>query len=229
MQPHAPGEADCNHQFGTRIATTRGVGLQPRVSDCNQGRRTATKSVGLQPRASDCNQEYRQVMRALIGYTTRTSDIIVSESLEYLVAESLGRVGPFKTSGKSRKQLCVIDDTSIASQIGTFSDSEAQHKLDFDFVADFSIERSFLCAVPVLQDTKEVVQSTTEITTKHGRNPRTSMAGPPLPKIGNQPQDLTCLDSFLTWFRSRRRSTWTCFNCVFFTCPTFRFLALWRA
>ena len=174
--------------------------LPPRVSDCNQGRRTATKSVGLQPRASDCNQEYRQVMRALIGYTTRTSDIIVSESLEYLVAESLGRVGPFKTSGKSRKQLCVIDDTSIASQIGTFSDSEAQHKLDFDFVADFSIERSFLCAVPVLQDTKEVVQSTTEITTKHGRNPRTSMAGPPLPKIGNQPQDLTFLDGFFLTF-----------------------------
>merc|ERR1712061_549739 len=111
-------------------------------------------------------------MRALNGYTTRTSDIIVSESLEYLVAESLERVGPLKTCGKLCKQLCMIDDTSIASQIGTINDSEVQDNLDFDFVADFSVKRSFLCAVPVLQDTKEVVQSTTEITTKHGRNPR---------------------------------------------------------
>merc|ERR1711904_614818 len=99
--------------------------------------------------------QYHAVRRSLNGKHLRSSDVIVTESLEYLVAESLEGCGQ-GCYAKSRTQLqCVTDDHSSAAA------STEQHP-KHTMYGIWEVKRTFICAVPMHPTPPVVTKSTTD-------------------------------------------------------------------
>jgi len=111
--------------------------------------------------------QFRGVMHALCGKTIRRGHVVISESIEYLLEESLQAVRGRGAWVKSRRSL----DTSLELSACATEDSESQHfQSDTDaenaYVDSRAFElvakRTFLCYVPRMLDPAMVAQSTTE-------------------------------------------------------------------
>jgi hypothetical protein len=109
--------------------------------------------------------QYHAVRHALKGIVLRSSDVIVTESLEYLVAESLEGCGQ-GCYAKSRMQLqCVTDDHSSAAA------STEQHP-KHTMYGTWDVKRTFIWAVSMHSTPPIVTKSTTDADSRHGVNPR---------------------------------------------------------
>ena len=109
--------------------------------------------------------QYHAVTRALNGKVLRSSDVIVTESLEYLVAESLEGCG-HGCYAKSRMQLqCVTDDPSSAA-------ASAEQHSEHTMYGNLEVKRTFICVVPMHPTPPNVTKSTTDADPRLGLNPR---------------------------------------------------------
>jgi hypothetical protein len=119
--------------------------------------------------------QYRPVMLALNGYELKTSHVIVASSMEYLVAESMQDIGQ-GACAKSRVQLPLIQTSSSCDLTHSSSDAEDDESQEAEeqigLLAELIVKRTFVSAVPLLQDASLVTQSTTEASSNHVRNPR---------------------------------------------------------
>merc|ERR1711904_58237 len=106
--------------------------------------------------------QYHAVRRSLNGKHLRSSDVIVSESLEYLVAESLEGCGQ-GCYAKSRMQL----DTDNHSSAVSNTEHHPQHTM----YGVLEVKRTFICAVPVHPNPPTVTKSTTDADSHLGVNP----------------------------------------------------------
>lgn len=132
--------------------------------------------------------------------------MVVSASLEYLVAESAFGAGqgvwaksrvelPLPSASASSAALCSdiplepgeeseqAMPPAIASSAARVSDTPREASLGQDPPqGEWAVQRTFLCAVPLLRDRSTVIQSTTEANSRHGHNPRRYIA-PELPGL----------------------------------------------
>jgi len=131
--------------------------------------------------------QYHQVMQALKGRELKRSQLVVATSLEHLVEESIAGIG-HGVWANQRQSLVAVSDahpstTSVAAEPGS---DDADHvelnrmifERDVDWTAwpDMAITRSFICSAPRLLRSATVVQSTTEMNSRNGRNPRRAAA-----------------------------------------------------
>jgi len=109
--------------------------------------------------------QYDAVRHALDGKVLRSSDVIVTESLEYLVEEALQGCGK-GCYAKSRLQLrCATDDHSSAT-------ASTEPQTQYTMYGTLEVKRSFICAVPMHATPPVVNKSTTDADSRLGVNPR---------------------------------------------------------
>lgn len=96
------------------------------------------------------------------GLPLRPYDVIVSESLEYLVQASLSDI-PCRDGARMK--------TRQVLEPAVYADESQPDTEDEDLVMTLVIARTFLCAVPRLRACDSVTQSTTEAH-RGGLNPR---------------------------------------------------------
>jgi hypothetical protein len=120
--------------------------------------------------------QYRQVMSALNGRDLKSSQVVVAAEFEYLVAEAIASAGAW---AKSRVAL-ELTEVSVSAEASTTDDNAVAamtDELSREFLAvcgQLEVRRTFLCAVPLPEDSTPVAQSTTEAVSNHGVNPRKS-------------------------------------------------------
>lgn len=116
--------------------------------------------------------QYRMVMRALDSIDLKPDHLIVSASLEHLVAETVAdwaqQRGGFC---KSRDQLNMpsSSDAASAGDLSLWTDSSSNL---CDACFELVERRTFLCEAPRLRHAETVNQSTTEADSRKGLNPR---------------------------------------------------------
>jgi len=118
--------------------------------------------------------QYKDVKAALVGTELRPYHVVVSESLEYLVSESLQQIPrQLKIKIKARSAIHLDEATSGKGgedSLGNELNTEEFDGVSADTPADIVVRRTFICIVPRLRSSASVNQSTTEA---HGSlNPR---------------------------------------------------------
>lgn len=127
--------------------------------------------------------QYQYVMQALNGRKLMRSQVVVARSLEHLVEESIQGIGKGVWASQRQALVAVSDtDPSSSSVVAEPSSDDADHvelnrmifEQDVDWTAwpDVAVTRSFICNAPRLLSSTSVVQSTTEMNGRNGRNPR---------------------------------------------------------
>lgn len=116
--------------------------------------------------------QYQDVTTALEGMALRPYHVVVSQSLEHLVQESLQQV-PRQSKVKVKARSAVQLVGCLAAIEQTLADDECEDLLSqrlYSYELDLVERRTFLCIAPQLRNSGSVVQSTTEA---HGCvNPR---------------------------------------------------------
>lgn len=127
--------------------------------------------------------QYRYVMEALNDRELKRSQVVVARSLEHLVEESIVGIGRGVWASQ-RQELAAISDTDegCSSVAVVSSDDDVDHtglnRAIFEKDAhwttwpDLEVTRCFICPAPRLPSVTIVVQSTTGVDSRKGRNPR---------------------------------------------------------
>eukprot|EP00928_Gymnodinium_smaydae_P084565 TRINITY_DN67827_c0_g1_i1.p1 TRINITY_DN67827_c0_g1~~TRINITY_DN67827_c0_g1_i1.p1 ORF type:complete len:585 (-),score=42.15 TRINITY_DN67827_c0_g1_i1:286-2040(-) len=146
--------------------------------------------------------QFEVTRRALVGWELHPFHVVIAESLEYLLDEVLSKFAYRSRPREKRQCREQINYESACFPPSGSSDEGNSQQSEYENT-ELVIERTFISSVPVLKDSKSVVQSTTEAvedtsafhySSFRGRNPRRHGA---LLSI-----DLHAMASMLSWRRA---------------------------
>jgi len=109
-------------------------------------------------------EQYRAVMRALNGQTILSWHVVMTQSLEHLVEESLAGIGKGAWARDRTALEMRASGTAVATTGSASSDAEPSYQ--------FEVKRTFLCVTACPRPAATVAQSTTEAHENAVVNPR---------------------------------------------------------
>jgi len=118
--------------------------------------------------------QYRRAMKSLVGTHLRTSHVVVSASLEHLIAESIAGLGWVRTRSTIEgnfEELTVAWNSEVSSAMDMQSNSAEVNSENLMESLGLSISRTFI-SVSRMHATDHVTRSTTDANSTHGSNPQ---------------------------------------------------------
>merc|ERR1712228_221378 len=133
--------------------------------------------------------QYLSVMHALNGQVLTRSKVVIARSLEHLLEESIVDIG-HGVWARQRQLLDVFSSANVdegRSALAAVSSAEDADHMEFNrelfdghlhwtLWPGLGVARSFICVAPGLPSSTTVVQSTTEMSSRMGLNPRRARA-----------------------------------------------------